>query len=48
VLDVCRETPPELAPVSTSVDHLQRCYLDEETKDREAARLLAGTMAEAS
>jgi hypothetical protein len=28
--------------------HLQRCHLDEETKDREAAKLLAGTLAEAS
>jgi hypothetical protein len=28
--------------------HLQACHLDEQTKDREAAKLLAGTLAEAS
>jgi peptide/nickel transport system ATP-binding protein len=48
VMDVCRQNPPDLVPISSSVDHLQRCFLDEETKDREAAKLLAGTMAEAS
>jgi peptide/nickel transport system ATP-binding protein len=48
VMDVCRREEPELAPISYSVDHFQRCFLDEETKDREAAKLLAGTMAEAS
>jgi peptide/nickel transport system ATP-binding protein len=48
VMDVCRREQPELVPMSRSVDHLQRCFLDEETKDREAAKLLAGTMAEAS
>jgi peptide/nickel transport system ATP-binding protein len=48
VMDVCRRDEPGLAPISHSVDHLQRCFLDEETKDREAAKLLAGTMAEAS
>jgi peptide/nickel transport system ATP-binding protein len=48
VMDVCRQEVPELMPVSNSVDHFQRCFLDEETKDREAAKVLAGTMAEAS
>jgi peptide/nickel transport system ATP-binding protein len=48
VMDVCRQNPPELLPITASVDHLQRCFLDEDTKDREAAKLLAGTMAEAS
>ena len=38
---------PELRPVSGQPDHLQACYLDETTKDREAAMLLEGTMAEA-
>jgi peptide/nickel transport system ATP-binding protein len=48
VMDVCRQVDPELAPVSDEPDHLQACHLDEETKDREAARLLASMMAEAS
>jgi peptide/nickel transport system ATP-binding protein len=48
VMEVCRQSVPELQPVSRDVDHLQRCFLDEETKDREAAKVLAGTMAEAS
>ena len=37
----------EFDPVSDQGEHLQRCHLDEETKDREAQKLLAGMMAEA-
>jgi len=48
VMDVCRTQFPELQPVSDDPGHVQRCFLDEETKDREATKLLAGTMAEAS
>jgi peptide/nickel transport system ATP-binding protein len=48
VMDVCRREVPELMPVSGELGHLQACWLDEETKDREATKLLAGTMAEAS
>ena len=48
VMDVCRSTVPELAPVPGDTDHDQRCWLDEETKRREAEKLLTGTMAEAS
>jgi oligopeptide/dipeptide ABC transporter ATP-binding protein len=47
-MDVCRTTDPELRKVTGDLDHLQACHLDEETKDREAARVLAATMAEAS
>ena len=43
----CKQEDPELLPVSNDGDHLQRCFLDEETKDREARKLLAGMMAEA-
>ncbi len=43
----CKQEEPELLPVSNDGDHLQRCFLDEETKDREAQKLLAGMMAEA-
>jgi peptide/nickel transport system ATP-binding protein len=48
VMDVCKGQEPQLKPISDEGDHLQACYLDEETKDREAAKLLAGMMAEAS
>jgi peptide/nickel transport system ATP-binding protein len=39
VMEICKEKEPELLPVSHDPDHLQRCHLDEETKDREAAKL---------
>jgi peptide/nickel transport system ATP-binding protein len=48
VMSVCKQQEPELRPVSDEPQHLQACHLDEETKDREAAKLLAGTLAEAS
>ena len=35
-------------PVSRPPAHLQACHLDEATKDREVAKLLAGALAEAS
>jgi len=47
-MDICLQTEPELKQVSDDSGHLQRCHLDEATKDREAAKLLAGTLAEAS
>ncbi len=48
VMPICKEIDPALAPVSDDPGHLQACHLDEETKNREAAKLLAGMMAEAS
>jgi peptide/nickel transport system ATP-binding protein len=48
VMEVCKNTEPELAPISDDLDHVQRCHLDEDTKNREAAKLLEGTLAEAS
>jgi peptide/nickel transport system ATP-binding protein len=48
VMPICKESDPALAPVSDDPGHLQSCHLDEETKNREAAKLLAGMMAEAS
>jgi peptide/nickel transport system ATP-binding protein len=48
VMEVCKTTEPNLLPVSHDPGHLQRCHLDEETKDREAEKLAAGTFAEAS
>jgi oligopeptide/dipeptide ABC transporter ATP-binding protein len=45
VMDVCKTKVPELAPVTGDPGHDQACHLDEETKDREAARLIATTTA---
>ena len=39
VMEICKEKEPELLPVSHDQAHYQRCHLDEETKDREAAKL---------
>ena len=47
VMEVCKTTLPALEPARDDPEHLQRCWLDQETKDREAAKLLATTMAEA-
>ena len=48
VMPVCRQKNPDLVEVPAVPDHLQACHLDEETKTREAAKLLAHMMAEAS
>ena len=48
VMNVCKQEEPELKKVTGDLDHFQRCWLDETTKDREAAKLLHGTMAEAA
>src|ERR671926_383109 len=48
VMDICKQEDPPLRPISDDPDHLQACHLDEETKDREAQKLLEGTLAEAS
>src|SRR5918994_2440093 len=45
VMDVCRSEFPELKPVPGDAYHAQRCWLDEDTKRREAEKLLASTMA---
>ena len=46
LLDSCKSEQPALLPVSHQPHHLQACHLDEQTKDREAAKLLEGTLAE--
>jgi len=48
VMGVCKTVEPQLLPAGEETDHFQACHLDVETKDREAAKLLAGQMAEAS
>jgi peptide/nickel transport system ATP-binding protein len=47
VMEVCKTTVPALKPTPREPAHLEKCHLDEETKEREAAKLLAVTMAEA-
>jgi len=47
VMDKCKQVEPELVSISTDPHHFQACHLDEETKDREASKLLAATMAKA-
>ena len=47
VMEICKTTVPALKPTARDPDHLEKCHLDEETKEREAAKLLAATMAEA-
>ena len=46
VMEVCKTKEPDLLPTQRDPAHLQRCHLDEETKDREAAKIHA--LAEAS
>jgi len=48
VMSICKEKEPELLPLDDEPEHLQACHLDEQTKEREAAKLIAGTLAEAS
>jgi hypothetical protein len=47
-MPICKEKEPELLPISDDPGHLQACHLDEQTKDREAEKLISGTLAEAS
>jgi peptide/nickel transport system ATP-binding protein len=39
VMEVCKTKEPELVPTERDPEHLQACHLDEDTKDREAAKL---------
>jgi peptide/nickel transport system ATP-binding protein len=49
VMPVCSQTEPELAEVPEATGaHRVRCHLDQETKDHEAAKLIEGSLAEAS
>ena len=45
VMEVCKQKVPELQGVSTDPAHEQACFLDEETKAAQVARLQAGSMA---
>src|SRR5919197_1587547 len=48
VMDKCKTVEPLLVPISDDPEHFQACHLDEETKDREATKLLEATMSTAS
>ena len=39
VMDICTGEQPELRPSPQDPGHLDRCYLDDETKEREATHL---------
>ena len=46
VFDRCKAEQPELQPVPGNAEHLQACFLDDATKERENERLRAGILAE--
>ena len=48
VMSICRQVEPGLDPIEGDPTHLQRCHLDQATKDREAQKVRAGVLAEAS
>jgi peptide/nickel transport system ATP-binding protein len=48
VMDICKAESPPLADVPGEKAHRAACHLDQETKDREAAKLLAGMMGTAA
>jgi peptide/nickel transport system ATP-binding protein len=48
VMEVCKNEEPQLKSVTNEPHHLQACWLDEQTKDREAQKLLSGSLAEVS
>jgi len=45
-MDVCRMKVPELQSSPHEAEHLDACHLDEETKEREAAKLVETMLAE--
>jgi peptide/nickel transport system ATP-binding protein len=45
VMDICKTENPELRPTAGQPNHRNACHLDQETKDREASKLLADIMA---
>jgi peptide/nickel transport system ATP-binding protein len=47
-MSVCRTTVPELRPGPAGQAHLDACHLDDQTKEREATKLLAAMLVGAS
>jgi oligopeptide/dipeptide ABC transporter ATP-binding protein len=48
VMNICKTDDPPLRPVPDEPEHLDACHLDQETKDREARKLLATMRGEAA
>jgi oligopeptide/dipeptide ABC transporter ATP-binding protein len=48
VMSVCKTKDPQLMAVPRDEGHVHACFLDDETRERESARLMAATMAGAS
>ena len=48
VMNICKTEEPPLKPVPDEPEHLDACHLDQATKDREAQKLLASMMSQAS
>jgi peptide/nickel transport system ATP-binding protein len=48
VMEICKTEVPRLRSSQHDAAHRDACHLDQDTKDREAAKLAASTMAEAS
>jgi len=46
VMEVCKGEQPRLVATADNAEHLDRCYLDDEAKRREAEKLLATMTAE--
>ncbi len=47
VMDICKTKDPELRSTAGQPNHRNACHLDQETKDRESAKLLAEILTEA-
>jgi oligopeptide/dipeptide ABC transporter ATP-binding protein len=48
VMPICKEVEPDLESAPFSDDHRSRCHLDQDVRQREVAKLMAGVMADAS
>jgi peptide/nickel transport system ATP-binding protein len=48
VMNICKAEDPPLKPVPDEPEHLDACHLDQETKDREAKKLLETMRGEAA
>jgi peptide/nickel transport system ATP-binding protein len=48
VMDVCRTTEPDLDESETHAGHLERCWLDQPTRDREGSRIRESRFAKAT
>jgi oligopeptide/dipeptide ABC transporter ATP-binding protein len=48
VMDMCRTTEPDLDESETHAGHLERCWLDQPTRDREGSRIRESRFAKAT